>query len=192
MNQNVVRWWFTLFMLTSIFICLAKLGHAQQSLSDAEIQSLRNEAQQHVQQKQFDAALDRMTQVVIARPTDLSARFFRAQILTSLGRGAEIASELHLMTTLDIPKADKQKARQLLAAIKMRDRRFTANITFKAGIGYGNNINSWPKGGQVTSKTGIDAAMPDPIYRKYDKKSDTIRSGSASLIPAIFLPKIAR
>lgn len=51
MNQNVVRWWFTLFMLTSIFICLANLGHAQQSLSDAEIQSLRNEAQQHVQQK---------------------------------------------------------------------------------------------------------------------------------------------
>ena len=181
MNQNVVRWWFTLFMLTSIFICLANLGHAQQSLSDAEIQSLRNEAQQHVQQKQFDAALDKMTQVVIARPTDLSARFFRAQILTSLGRGAEIASELHLMTTLDIPKADKQKARQWLAAIKMRDRRFTANITFKAGIGYGNNINSWPKGGQVTSKTGIDAAMPDPIYRKYDKKSDTIRSGSAQL-----------
>jgi|GEM_PF-2007390 len=181
MNQNVVKWWFTLFMLTSIFICLATFGHAQQTLSDAEIQTLRSQAQQHVQKKQLDAALEKMTKVVIARPTDLSARFFRAQILTSLGRGAEIASELQLMTTLDIPEADKQKARQLLASIEMRDRRFTASITFKAGIGYGDNVNSWPKGGLVTSKAGIDAAMPDPIYRKYNKKSDSIRSGSAKL-----------
>jgi len=170
MNQNVVKWWFTLFMLTSIFICLATFGHAQQTLSDAEIQTLRSQAQQHVQKKQLDAALEKMTKVVIARPTDLSARFFRAQILTSLGRGAEIASELQLMTTLDIPEADKQKARQLLASIEMRDRRFTASITFKAGIGYGDNVNSWPKGGLVTSKAGIDAAIPDPIYLKYNKK----------------------
>jgi len=181
MRRNIVKWWFTLFMLSSIFICLATLGHATQALSDSEIDRLRQQAQQQVQEKQLAAALDSITRVVIARPADLPARFFRAQILTSLGRGAEIASELELMTTLNIPEADKNKARQLLASIDMRNRRFSASLTLKAGIGYGNNVNSWPKGGQVTSKAGIDAAMPDPIYRKYDKKSDTVRSGSAIL-----------
>lgn len=148
------------------------------SLSDDDIANLRAEAQQLVADKKPEEALDKIVQVIVARPADLPARFFRSQLLVSLGRGAEVKAELELMTTLNIPQADKDKARQLIDAIEKQGRRFSGSITLKAGFGYGNNVNSWPNGGETTSTSGVDAAMPDSIYQKYSKISDTIRSAS--------------
>ena len=149
-------------------------------LSDSEVKALRAEAQQLVANKKPEEALTKIVQVILARPADLPARFFRSQILVSMGRGEEVKSELEVMTTLNIPEADKNKARQLIEAIEKMGRKFAGSITLKAGFGYGDNINSWPEGGETTSKTGVNAAMPDSIYEKYQKISDTIRTASFS------------
>ena len=82
----------------------------------------------------------------------------------SLGRGEKYAQELELMTTLKIPQADKDKAKQLIETIDKMGRRFS-DFTLKAGLGYGNNVSSWPNGGETTSSSGVNAGMPDPIYK---------------------------
>ena len=150
------------------------------ALSDEDIATLRGEAQQLVAEKKPEEALAKIVQVILARPADLPARFFRSQLLVSMGRGAEVKAELELMTTLNIPEGDKQKARQLIDAIEKQGRKFSGSITVKAGFGYGNNVNSWPNGGETTGNSGVNAAMPDPIYQKYGKISDTIRTASLS------------
>ena len=84
--------------------------HASQ-LTDEQVSELRGEAQQFLIDKKPEEALRKIVQVIIARPADLAARFFRSQILVSLGRGEEVRQELELMTTLNIPQADKDKAK---------------------------------------------------------------------------------
>ncbi|MGC6518375.1 MAG: tetratricopeptide repeat protein [Candidatus Puniceispirillaceae bacterium] len=168
--------------IVAAFLMLAALpmSASAQSVSDADVANLRAEAQDLLVEKQPEEALRKIEQVIIARPTDLAARFFRAQILVSLGRGAEIRDELQLMTTLNIPAADKEKARQLVAVIDKAGRRFSGTITLKAGFGYGNNVNSWPNGGETTNSSGINAALGDPVYKKYESIDDTIRQASVS------------
>ena len=160
--------------------------HASQ-LTDEQVSELRGEAQQFLIDKKPEEALSKIVQVIIARPADLAARFFRSQILVSLGRGEEVRQELELMTTLNIPQADKDKAKQLVETIDKLGRRFSGSFTVKAGLGYGNNVSSWPNGGETTSSSGVNAGMPDPIYKKYDRIDDTIRSASLSFSGSYFL-----
>ena len=117
------------------------------TLTDEQVSELRGEAQQFLIDKKPEDALAKIVQVIIARPADLAARFFRSQILVSLGRGEEVRQELELMTTLKIPQADKDKAKQLIETIDKMGRRFSGSFTLKAGLGYGNNVSSWPNGG---------------------------------------------
>ena len=171
-----------------IVICMFAPAQAQASpLSDEQVATLRSEAQQFLVNKKPEQALEKIVQVIIARPADLAARFFRSQMLVSLGRGEEVRQELELMTTLKIPQADKDKARQLVNTIDKMGRLYTGSFTLKAGLGYGNNVNSWPNGGETTSSTGVNAGMPDPIYKKYQRISDTIRSASVSFSGSYFL-----
>ena len=156
-------------------------GAMAQSLSDADVSALRKQAQDLLVDKMPNEALSKIEQVIIARPTDLAARFFRSQILVSLGRGDEIKDELQLMTTLNISSEDKAKAQSLIEAIETSEKRLEGSLIIKAGYGYGDNVNSWPTGGETTSSSGINAAMGDPIYKKYQPISDTIATGSVTL-----------
>ena len=169
-------------------LCMLSPLHLQASqLNDDQVSELRSEAQQFLIDKKPEEALEKIVQVIIARPADLAARFFRSQILVSLGRGEEVRQELELMTTLKIPQGDKDKARQLIEAIDKMGRKFSGSFTVKAGLGYGNNVSSWPNGGETTSSSGVNAGMPDPIYKKYDRIDDTIRSASLSFSGSYFL-----
>ena len=77
-------------------------------------------------------------------PDNLSARFFRAQLLVAMGRGAEIRDKIELMTMLNLPNADRQKAQKLLAKIDSEGNRLSGKITLKAAVGYADNVNAWP------------------------------------------------
>ena len=170
-------------------LALMPLGNAafsQTKLSDTEVQAYRSDAQQLLANKETEAALKKIEQVIIARPTDLSARFFRSQILTSLGRGAEIKAELELMLTLGISEADKAKARELIAVIEKQGRKFSGSIAVKAGIGYADNVNSWPKGGEKT-QNGAQYPLPDPIYQKLKPVSDSVSDGTVNFSGSYYL-----
>ena len=186
MKQYLNRQNIMVLVIGSLFM-FGPIQSNASTLTDEQVSELRGEAQQFLIDKKPEDALAKIVQVIIARPADLAARFFRSQILVSLGRGEEVRQELELMTTLKIPQADKDKAKQLIETIDKMGRRFSGSFTLKAGLGYGNNVSSWPNGGETTSSSGVNAGMPDPIYKKYDRIDDTIRSASVSFSGSYFL-----
>jgi hypothetical protein len=150
---------------------------AQTTMTDAEIADSRAAAQKLLADGMPNEALKRIEQVIIASPTDLSARFFRAQILVNLGRGGEIREEVELMTKLGLSSADRAKADALLAKIDGGPERFKGRVTLKLAMGYADNVNAWPKKGSTTI-SGIELALPDPVNQKFDPVSDRITEGT--------------
>jgi hypothetical protein len=150
---------------------------AQTTMTDAEIADSRAAAQKLLADGMPNEALKRIEQVIIASPTDLSARFFRAQILVNLGRGGEIREEVELMTKLGLSSADRAKADSLLAKIDGGPERFKGRVTLKLAMGYADNVNAWPKKGSTTI-SGIELALPDPVNQKFDPVSDRITEGT--------------
>jgi hypothetical protein len=61
--------------------------------------------------------LRRIENVLRFKPSDLSARFFRAQLLVSMGRGDEIRDEIELLSRLRLPDSEVAKAEALLAKL---------------------------------------------------------------------------
>ena len=80
-------------------------------------------------------ALQRIEQVIIAAPRDLSARFFRTQILVSLGRGQEVRQELQLMSSLKLSANEQAKVNALLAQIEGQSDPFSRKLTVKLAMG---------------------------------------------------------
>ena len=187
MKHSFLTWFKTGFAALVLLASVFSAAQAQSDLTDEDIAALRAEAQQLVADKKPEDALAKIVQVIIARPADLPARFFRSQLLVSMGRGEEVRAELEVMSGLNIPEADKQKARQLIETIDKMGRKFSGSITLKGGFGYGNNINSWPNGGERSGTDGTLAPMPDSVYQKYQRISDTIRTASFSFSGSYFL-----
>ena len=187
MKHSFLTWFRAGFAALLLLAGAFSVAQAQSDLTDEDIAALRAEAQQLVADKKPEDALAKIVQVIIARPADLPARFFRSQLLVSMGRGEEVRAELEVMSGLNIPEADKQKARQLIETIDKMGRKFSGSITLKGGFGYGNNINSWPNGGERSGTDGTLAPMPDSVYQKYQRISDTIRTASFSFSGSYFL-----
>ena len=176
-----------LFILASILGCftLFNVGYynpvmAQETVSDEQVQTNRKAAQKALAEGRQQDALDLISQVVIARPTDLSARFFRAKILVSLGRGAEIREELVLMASLNLPAEDKKRALELVKVIDKQGSRISGQASIKLAMGYTDNANSWPENGQTTGETGVISPLTD-MYDKFKPISDEFLEGSVSV-----------
>lgn len=187
MKNSFLTWFRAGFAGLLLLASAFSAAQAQSDLTDDDIAALRAEAQQLVANKKPEDALAKIVQVIIARPADLPARFFRSQLLVSMGRGEEVRAELEVMSGLNIPESDKQKALQLIETIDKMGRKFSGSITLKGGFGYGNNINSWPNGGERSGTDGTLAPMPDSVYQKYQRISDTIRTASFSFSGSYFL-----
>ena len=175
------------FVLASVIGCLTlfDVGYsnpvfAQETVSDEQVKADREAAQKALAEGRQEEALDLISQVVIARPTDLSARFFRAQILVSLGRGAEIREELVLMASLNLPADDKKRALELVKVIDKQGSRLSGQASIKLTIGHTDNANSWPENGQTTGETGVISPLTD-MYDKFKPISDEFVEGSVSV-----------
>lgn len=160
---------------------IAPSAFAQTEISEEQVQEKRTNAQTAFSEGRADDALSLIEQVIIAKPTDLSARFFRAQILVSLNRGSEIRNELVLMSKLNLPADDIKRAKNLIAAIDKSESRLSGIARISAGLGYTDNANSWPKNGSYTYDSGLVVDLPDPVYEKSKKQSDTLKQGSLSI-----------
>ena len=175
------------FVLASVIGCLTlfDVGYsnpvfAQETVSDEQVKADREAAQKALAEGRQEEALDLISQVVIARPTDLTARFFRAQILVSLGRGAEIRDELVLMASLNLPAEDKKRALELVKVIDKQGSRLSGQASIKLTIGHTDNANSWPENGQTTGETGVISPLTD-MYDKFKPISDEFVEGSVSV-----------
>jgi len=162
-----------------IALTVASTASYAQTTAAKTIEDNRAAAQQLLADGMPNEALRRIEAVIIAAPRDLSARFFRAQILEGLGRGNEVREEVELMTKLKLSDDDRAKAQALLAKIDGTADRFTGKITLKLAMGYADNVNSWPKNGTTTS-SGLELPLPDPVNQKFDPVSDRITEGIGS------------
>ena len=115
------------FLLFSV--AMSQTGFAQAALTAEQVMAERSAAQSALANGDRVEALRRIEIVVRAIPDDLSARFFRAQLLVAMGRGAEIRDEIELMTMLNLPNAERQKARKLLAKIDSEGKCLSGKIT---------------------------------------------------------------
>jgi hypothetical protein len=168
-----------MFLLMSLAVVSAP-SFAQTSSSDkSSIEANRAAAQQLLADGQPNVALRRIEQVIIVAPRDLSARFFRAQILVGLGRGDEVREELRLMSSLKLSTDNQAKAAALLAQIDDEADPFSGKLTLKLGMGYADNVNAWPKNGTTTAG-GVDLPLPDPLNQKFDPVSDRVTEGVMS------------
>ena len=167
-------------LVLGVAASLNSVALAQAKLSPEELEDKRKEAQQFFADGDLQQALNSINQFIIASPADIRARFFRAQMLAALGRGEEIIEELKLMSRLNLPKEDIQKAKNLITAIERDGRPWEATLTVRAAYGQTDNINSWPKGGERTSG-GSNFPLPDPVNNKFDKISDDVAEGSVGV-----------
>ena len=162
-------------------VAMSQTSFAQTGLTAEQVIKERSAAQRALAEGDRVEALRRIEIVVRATPGDLSARFFRAQLLVAMGRGEEIRDEIELMTMLRLPDAERRKARKLLAKIDNGNKRLSGKITIKAGVGYADNVNAWPSGGEVT-RGGLNYPLPDPVYQKFNPVSDRVNEGQLIII----------
>ncbi len=141
-----------------------------------QAENLRTQARLALRDNNPERALRLSEQLLIANPRDLQARFLRATILVSLGRGAQIRDEVALMARLDLSAKDKSRAQALLAAIDKQNQRLALAADFSIGYGYTDNANSWPESGQYTYRDGAVGALPDPAYEEFSELDDTFYS----------------
>ena len=168
------------FAIAALTIMPQQAAFAQETVSDEIVQANREAAQQALAKGEKEEALELISQVVIARPTDLSARFFRAQVLVALGRGLEIRDELELMASLNLPAEDKKRALELVKVIDKQASRLSGKASIKLAIGHTDNANSWPENGQFTGESGVVTPLTD-MYDKFDAISDEFVEGSVSV-----------
>ena len=112
-------------------------------------------------------ALAAIERVIIAKPTDIPARFFRAKIVVLMNRGNEVKDELELITTLKLPQKDIQAAENLLSEIEKWNRKFTGNSTVLFGFGYTDNANNWSDIGKANPTVALAS-----LYDENKKYSD--------------------
>ena len=103
--------------------------------------------------RKFSESLEVIEEIIIAKPVDLSARFFRVQVMMALGRGDEVLDELEFMTTLKLSSSDMDRAKQLIAAIQRDESPLSATVSFKAGFEYNDNANNYNDTGYTYSTT---------------------------------------
>ena len=167
---------FFAFLLMSL-AAASPMSFAQTSAATTQnIEANRAAAQKLLADGMPNEALQRIEQVIIAAPRDLSARFFLAQILVSLGRGQEVRQELQLMSSLKLSANEQAKVNALLAQIEGQSDPFSGKLTVKLAMGYADNVNAWPKNG-VTKVGGLALPLPDPINQKFDPVSDRVTEG---------------
>ena len=163
-----------------MMVAMPASATAQALQPNAVIAAERAAAQDALAAGNRQEALRRIENVLRFKPSDLSARFFRAQLLVSMGRGDEIRDEIELLSRLRLPDSEVAKAEALLAKIDKDMKRLSGKITLRGEVGYADNVNTWPANGEVT-RGGLTYPLPDPIYQKFDAVSDRITAGKLIL-----------
>ena len=96
------------------------------------------------------AALAAIERVLVAQPTDLPARLFRARVLTSLGSDLQAEAELRALDILPLPQAQADLVDSLLAQIRRRGQTLQNYLSLNFGLTDNDNVNNYPDSGTVT------------------------------------------
>ena len=166
---------FAAFLSTSAAVAAVTAQQAAASPEDAELN--RTFAQEQFAAGNLQDSLEGIERVIIVSPLDLSARFFRINLMVLLDRGSEVLKELETILTLSLPEADLQRARDLLVRIEKANAKLNMQVRFKAGLEYIDNANGWTDL-QVDSEGNtfnrVDAVNQSGQTGEGDKKLDDV------------------
>ena len=90
------------------------------------------------------AALAAVERVLVAEPTNLGARLFRAEVLAALGADLQAEGELRALAALPLPANIKARVKTMQAQIDRRRKKFTAQANLSFGYTQNDNAANWP------------------------------------------------
>ena len=169
--KNILKTLALMALITALPALAVTKQEAESDPSNPELN--RTYAIEMLAKGDLSEALSGIERTIIAAPTDIPARFFRAKVLVLLGRGDEVKDELEFITTLKLAPGDIDEAKKLLAEIEKAQRSFSGSVTVQLGVGYNDNANGY-------SKTGLShGTTPMTTVYSVDKKhADTITNGA--------------
>ena len=159
-------------------------------LADPDNPSLNQQfARQRLEQGDAKAALAAVERVLVAEPTNLGARLFRAEILAALGADLQAEGELQALAALPLPDAIKARVAALQAALENRRKRLKTQVNLAFGMQSNDNATNWPSDNNVLFQgSPLPASNPytqerfgqdnNPITAKED---DTAISGTVAV-----------
>lgn len=119
-------------------------------LADPDNPSLNQQfARERLAAGDAKAALAAVERVLVAEPTNLGARLFRAEVLAALGADLQAEGELRALAGLPLPDATKQRVRQLRARIEKRKKRLSFQTNLSLGYTENDNAGNWPSDNTV-------------------------------------------
>lgn len=119
-------------------------------LADPDNPSLNQQfARQRLQSGDAKAALAAIERVLVAEPTNLGARLFRAEILAALGADLQADGELRALAALPLPADIKARVDNLRAQLQSRRKRLKSQLNVGFGLQSNDNASNWPSDNNV-------------------------------------------
>ena len=131
------------------------------------------------------AALAAVERVLVAEPTNLGARLFRAEVLAALGADLQAEGELRALAALPLPADIKTRVEAIQASISQRRKRFNLQANLAFGYTENDNAANWPSdntvllNGEAVPTSGDNAyeiVLIDGAEVSEPLKDDTVNS----------------
>lgn len=169
-------------MRISSFILTAGLllspAHAaigfQQVLDDPDnVQLNMQYASEQLEVGNAKGALAAVERVLVAEPSNLPARLFRARVLMSLGADLQAEAELRALAILPLPPQQATLVADLLDQIRRRGQTFQSYLNVSVGMLDSDNVNNYPDSGKVTARgTETDYTYTDIAGNEFEEPQD--------------------
>lgn len=112
------------------------------------------------------AALAAVERVLVAEPTNLGARLFRAEVLAALGADLQAEGELNALAALPLPADIKARVAAMQARIDQRRKRLTTQLNLSLGYTENDNAANWPSDNTVLLNGEPVATGGDNAYEQ--------------------------
>ncbi len=134
-------------------------------LADPDNPALNQQfARERLASGQAKAALAAVERVLVAEPTNLGARLFRAEILAALGADLQAEGELRALADLPLPADIKARVKTLRANIARRQKRLSFQANLSLGYSENDNATNWPSDNTVLLNGEQVATMGENAY----------------------------
>lgn len=110
------------------------------------------------------AALAAVERILVAEPTNLGARLFRAEILAALGADLQAEGELRALAALPLPADIKARVKKLRSNIAQRQQRVSFQANLSLGYSENDNATNWPSDNTVLLNGDAVATIGDNAY----------------------------
>ena len=110
------------------------------------------------------AALAAVERVLVAEPTNLGARLFRAEVLAALGADLQAEGELRALAALPLPANIKARVKNMQARIAQRRKRLTTQVNLAVGYSENDNATNWPSDNTVLLNGEAVPSIGDNAY----------------------------